>query len=441
MPRTLAASLVVAALAAGWAPRAADAQTRSEPRPWGHVSFYMSTYRFVPEAGEPMTSSEVVTAVTYQTGELVGPGVEYALDARRSQQTMAGRDPRVSVYNAYVGASVAGGTVRLRGGQMWLPELGGLGSVSGGLVEIRRQSPTGVGRFRAGAFAGVEPETHQIGFVRDVRKFGGYAALEGARGRRHVAGFVRLMHGGVAERQVVTFSNFIPAGSRFFLYQVGEYDLSGPAGQGDGRLSFLLVNGRARAGSRVELQGSFHRGRSIDARSITDDILNGRPVATAAAEGYFYESLGSRVTVLVTSRTRVHGGYTRDRNNRDSAPTGRTLYGVSSADLAGTGVDVTVSGSRIERPTGRNNSLYASVGRQVGRKVYVSVDYISSLSVIRFTRFDGLTVELRPETIRVGGSAVITLGRHVSILATAEQTRDNDSHEFRLMSGLTYRFR
>jgi len=432
------------AVIAAWiavSPATALAQTRPAPRPWGRISFYFSTYRFTPDTGEERTASEMITAVTYQTAERFEPGLEYALEARHATQTTAGRDPRISVYNAWVGGSIAGGTIHVRGGQMWLPELGGLGSVSGGLIEARQITPGQAGRLRAAAFFGVEPQTHAVGFVPNVTKFGVYATLEGSRGRRHVAGFVQLTQRGVPERRVLAFSNFVPTGGRLFIYQVGEYDLSGPAGQGAGRLSFLLVNGRLQASDRVEVQGSFHRGRSLDARSITDDILNGRPVDAATAEGYFYESLGGRVTVALANRSRAYAGYTRDRNNRDSAPTGRQLYGFSSTDVAGSGIDATLSASRIERPTGGYHSLYASVGRQLGRRVYVSIDYTSSLSIVRFTRQDGVTVETRPETKRLGGSTVLTLGRHVTVQGMIEQTRDADSREWRVMSGITYRFR
>jgi hypothetical protein len=147
------------------------------------------------------------------------------------------------------------------------------------------------------------------------------------------------------------------------------------------------------------------------------------------------------VTVEVIPRVRVHAGYTRDRNNLGSPPTGRLSLGVNASDLAGTGVDLTVSDARFERPTGRFHSLYLSVGRQLGRLVYLSGDYSTSLSVVRFTRFDGVVVETRPETRQFGGSAVVYVGRHVSLLGNATLTRDGDYTDTRLLSGITYRFR
>jgi len=138
---------------------------------------------------------------------------------------------------------------------------------------------------------------------------------------------------------------------------------------------------------------------------------------------------------------RVHAGYTRDRNNRDSASTGRLSLGGSAQNIAGTGLDLTISDSRVDRPTGQYHSLYFSAGRQLGRAVYVTGDYSSAVNVVRFTRLDGFTVETRPSTRQFGGSAMIYLARNLSLLITATQTTDEDLRELRLMTGLTYRLR
>ncbi len=413
------------------------------PRPTIRVSFYTNAARMTSDAGIPeQTFAEYITSMTLGLGDGPGNGLEYGVDLRHSQPSDPNRDPRLSVYDSYVGARFAGGAWRARVGQMWLSDLGGLGSVAGGLVEYHQQkATTRLGRFRAGGFGGIEPKTFEFGYQRDIRKLGAYAALEGSGGRRHTAGYVRVDNGGLTERSVLAFSNFVPARARVFIYQAAEYDLAGPAGQGTGGLSYLFVNARVSPARQVELQGIFNRGRSIDARTITDDVLNGRPVPAASLDGLLYESAGGRVTVEILKRVRVHGGYTRDRNNRDSAPTGRTTVGASTQDLAGSGVDLTVSNTRIDRPTGRYDSLYLSGGRQVGRAVYLSADYSSSVSLVRYTRSDGLTVELRPETRQFGGSAIITVGRHMSVHAMVTDTRDDEIHEYRILAGLTLRTR
>jgi hypothetical protein len=433
-----------AALAGAAAPAFAQAPAPlPAPRPTARVSFYTNAARLTSNSGAPeQTFAEFITSLNFGLGDGPGNGLEYGVDMRHAQPTAPGRDPRLSVYDSFIGARFAGGAWRARVGQMWLSDLGGLGSVAGGLVEFRQvKATTTLGRFRAGGFGGIEPKTYDFGYQRDIRKMGAYAALEGSGGRRHTAGYVRVDHGGLNERSVLTVTNFVPARSRVFVYQAAEYDLSGPAGQGTGGLSYLFVNARVSPARPIELQGIFNRGRSIDARTITDDVLNGRPVPAASLDGLLYESAGGRVTVEILRRVRVHGGYTRDRNNRDSAPTGRTTVGASTQDLAGSGVDLTVSNTRIDRPTGRYDSLYISGGRQVGRAVYLSADYSSSVSLVRYTRSDGLTVELRPETRQFGGSAIINLGRYLSVHAMVTDTRDDEIHEYRVLAGLTIRTR
>ena len=50
-----------------------------------------------------------------------------------------------------------------------------------------------------------------------------------------------------------------------------------------GSLTYFFVNARYTANRCLEIQGSYHRGRSFDSRSIVRDQLDGRPVGSAAA--------------------------------------------------------------------------------------------------------------------------------------------------------------
>ena len=185
--------------------------------------------------------------------------------------------------------------------------------------------------------------------------------------------------------------------------------------------------------NRVELQGTYSRGHSIDARSLGSDVINGRPIAQSAVDGLLYESIGGRVTVEPISRVHIYGGYSRDKNNRDTAPTGRTLIGGYASNVAKSGIDISASDSLMNRPTGSYHSRYVSAGRQIGRTVYVSGDYSTSLSVVRFSRSDGITIETRPHTTRFSGTTTVIVGRSVSVLATVEHTRDDQVREFRIL--------
>ncbi len=410
------------------------------PRPGGRLSFFVNAAQLTTDTGS-YNSGEFVTTVTYGLTDRTANGVEYGVDMRYAQPTVAGRDARLSVYDSYVGGRFNGGAMRVRAGQMWLTDLGALGAVAGGLFEYQKKSISAAGRLRVGGFGGIEPDMYQVGYTPGVRKYGGYAVLEGGAGRRHVAGFVRIDHSGLAERSVMSVTNFLPVRSKVFLYQVLEYDLTGPGGQGSGGLSYFFVNARAALAKRVEVQGLFNRGRSVDARTITDDVLNGRIVTPAALDGLLYQSAGARLTVTVASGLRAYVGYTHDRNNHDSEATTRLTFGASAQNVAHSGVDVTVSDSQIQRMTGNYQSFYLSAGRQLGRAVYVSGDYSSAVSIVRYTRLDGLTIETRPSTRQFGGSATINVSRSASLFANLTRTTDDDTHEMRVLAGLTYRLR
>ena len=187
--------------------------------------------------------------------------------------------------------------------------------------------------------------------------------------------------------------------------------------------------------------GTYNRGRALDARQLTADLLTGRPLTQQAVEGLTYESAGGRVTVQAVRGLHVYASYARDRNNRDDAPTARVMFGGQAGDIVKSGVDAAFSDARIERSTGPYHSRYVSVGRGIGRAAYASVDYSTSLSVIRFERLDGVIIETRPSTRRWSGSSSINVGRAVSLLLTVDRTTDDTVRDLRMLTGLSYRIR
>ena len=138
---------------------------------------------------------------------------------------------------------------------------------------------------------------------------------------------------------------------------------------------------------------------------------------------------------------RVWGGYGQDTNDRDADATGRVSFGASATNLARTGIDLKVTDYRYSTGSSSSyDSWYVSVGRSLGTRVYLSGEFNTSLSMLRLTQADGVIIENRPKTKRVGGSAVINLNRRMGLLMNADYTIDDNYHEFRLLAGLTYRF-
>lgn len=412
--------------------------------PTGRVAVYASGARATQANGLTSSYGDIMTAVSYSFLDRTNDGVEYGLDMRHTAYTIQGRNPRVSIYNGFVGARLADGHASVRAGHLWLDDLGSLGSVAGAQLEARSGEipAAGPGRWRGGLFAGLDPNMYDFGYGDGVRKMGGYAVLEGARGRRHVAGYVNVHNGDMTERSVLSIANFVPAGP-FFAYQAAEYDLSPIAGGlGHDGLTYFFTNMRWTASRRIELQGTLSRGRSVDARGLSDDIQAGRPVTQQSVDGLLYQSYGGRITAEVLPRVRVYGGYSRDRNNREDAPTGRWLAGGYAGNVLGSGVDLTVSDSRIMRPTGTYHSTYASAGRELGRRLYATAEFSTALSLVRFTRSDGIVVETRPSTKRFGGNVSLQMWRATSAFVLVERTLDNDDYrEWRALSGLTFRLR
>lgn len=431
--------VVVAAVVGLALAGAAEAQDR---KAWGRVSFYGNGSSTSFDDGVQSSFAELIGNITFQSATGDDVTYDYRADIRLAGYPGSGdRGRRVSIYDAYAGARFGGGRFGVRAGQMWLNDLGGLGSVGGGMFEYRSRKRANGDRWRAALFGGLEPKVLDAGYVDSVFKAGGLFTYEGARMRRHVVGFVHIRDNGMTERSVISFTNFLPVNSKLFVYQAGEWDLKGPGVSGGGSLTYFFTNARYAPGKLVELQGTYHRGRSIDQRSIIRDQLDGRPVDPKALDGMRFESWTGRVTFSLTRTLRVFGGYGQDRNNRDDQVSGRVTAGLYTSNLFRTGLDVTASTNRIDRGTnGSYNSWYVSVGRQVGRAVYLSGDYTSSLSVYHFTSATGFVIDTRPTSRRVALSGVINATRAASLLVTAERVLYNDSNQWRVLSGLTYRF-
>jgi hypothetical protein len=297
------------------------------------------------------------------------------------------------------------------------------------------------GRFRAGVFGGLEPRVLDTGYAENVTKAGGYVAYDGDAARRHTVGYVVVRNQSMRERAVVSTTNYVPIGRRVFIYQAAEYDAARPAGEVERGLAYLFATARVLVTERFDLQSTYNRGRSIDARTLSEDILSGRPLSAAVLDRFLFESAGGRATVEVARGVRVYAGYTRDKNSREADATNRTLIGGYASNVLGSGFDVSASDSLLARPGGSYHSRYVSVGHQLGRLVYVSGDYSTSLSVVRFSRSDGVVVEHRPHTTRLSTTATSNLGRSFSLLFTAERTLDDGFRELRVLTGLSYRMR
>lgn len=413
-----------------------------KPKATGRVSVFSDTWSMTPDGAAGQRFGQIISSASFHAPDTEEDGVDYGIDTRFSGLSSNARPNSFSLYEAYAGVRTGDGTLRLRAGNVWLNELGALGSLAGAVAEARQApAPERHLRWRLGVFGGLEPRILNFGYYAGVKKFGAYTALDGEAGRRHTAAYVTLRDQSLVERSVVAVSNFIPAKRVFFLYQALEYDVAQPAGQARAGLSYFYANARYNASSRVELQGTYNRGRSVDTRGLADDVINGRPIAQSSVDGLAYESRGGRITVEPVSRVRIYAGYSQDRTNRDDRPSGRVTVGGYASDVGHTGFDLSASYWRIDRTNLAYHSEYVSLGRQVGRRAYVTADFTTSLSLVRFVRSsDGIVIEDRPRTRRLSGTGSINIGGSTTLQFTVDRMWDTGVQQFRLLTGATHRF-
>lgn len=432
--RLLAVSLTIAAfLAAGPAP----GQTHGS---YGRMTIFGNMQRTKFDGGASRSFNTMTLTFTLRSPVTDASGLEYAFDVRGSAYPSAEeRSTRTTIYDGWAGGRTAGGRLAFRAGQMWINDLGAVGSVGGAMAEFRAR-PISAGGMRFGLFAGAEPKNFDAGYVSGVRKGGGWLAYDGARNRRHVVGYVLMKDSSLTERSVITTMNFIPVGKKLFIYQTGEYDLRGPGGIGKGGLNYIFANARFTPMRSLEFMGTYHHGRSIDTRSITQDVLNGRPVDQKALDGFLFESAGGRISVEPMRNVRIYGGYARDKNNNEDKAAGRITAGLWAGNIAGSGIDLTLSDNRMKRSNRNNDAWYASIGHSFGPRVYLSADYSTSLSLIRITDSGGATIDSRPKSKRYGVNGVWNVNRTFSTIFTVEQLKETGTSDDRALLGLTYRF-
>jgi hypothetical protein len=431
----IAASIVAAAAAVCCTPGAA-AQTT----PQGRFALFSSWSQRTWGTDSSSDFTEIIAILSLYGGENADSTFEYGLDSRVAYYPSTSRDERVSLYDAYVGVHSRDRSWNVRLGQMWLHDLGGLGSFGGIFAEYRQPRPSSWGQWRFGLFAGYELATYQLEYLKDIQKGGIYAALDGDHGRQHVLGYVRVRNQGVTERSVVVFSNFIPVGRSLRFYQALEYDTEGPAGLGDPALTYFMFNLNYQISSVVGIQGTYHDGRSIDTRSIAEDVIEGRPVAPEQLDGLLFESARVRLMVRPSRNVSVWAGYGNDRNNRDDPTADRFNLGFSARRIFGSAADFNVSATRTERGEDSYDSLWASLGYGFGSRVYVSLEYRDTLSVYHQSRGDGETIEIRPNSEMYSITTNVNLSRRFSLLLELEFLNHSDFEERRVLTGLIIRF-
>jgi hypothetical protein len=410
---------------------------------YARISLFGQAVQRSFEGADGSTFSEIVATLTFRSAIQEKGGFEYAFDLRAYGYPSAeGRSQRLALYDAYLGWRAPSGRFAFKVGQMWLNDLGGLGSIGGAEAEfvLSNKLPNGIGKLTFSAFGGLEPKIMKAGYVSDIMKFGGFFSLEGDGARRHILGYINVQNQGLTERSVLVFTNYVPVKRSFFLYQTLEYDLVGPAGLGSSKLTYFFANLRFTPWRPLELQGIYHRGWSIDTRMITENQLNGRPIDEQALEGLLYESLEGRLTFRFFSGYQIFAGYGQNRTSRLDQRMNHATFGFFAANLFKSGFDLRVSDLNYTGGTNSSyNALYISLGRNLGRSVYLEAYYSSSVSVFRIIN-NTWSVEMRPKTSRYGISSMIHLLRSASLLIAVDRLGDDFSKEISFLTGISYRF-
>ncbi len=352
----------------------------------------------------PTRRRPVRTAFDFETPDFEGAGTEYRLNLRQSMRSS--RTPPLVVNDGYVGYRFgAQGQVRVRAGHMWLPDSA---RRAGSRADSSRPPAAPVGR-------GVRRARRSVRRPRGPRLHHGLCAerpesrrLCGARTGIPAAAHRRLhAHpaGAFVERSVVTVTNFVPMGfAGLHLPGGGVRPHRSRQRRGTSRAG-VPARQRARDCRTAGRSAGHGPAGPIDRRAHVDRRTAQRTRRDAGAP--------RRPAVRV-------GGRTRDRRSRAKHPHLRWLHPRPGQPKRSAHRPPAHRWTRGKRgwfrpgrvrlefahrlPAGDYHSSYVSIGHSLGRRGYLSVDYATSLSVVRFIRSDGVVIDTRPRTRRVSGN-------------------------------------
>jgi len=198
-------------------------------------------------------------------------------------------------------------------GRQFATELTSIGVYDGATLEY------GLGRWRAGAFAGLQPDAIDFGFSTDLREHGAYISWrDSPTGRVRWAftgGFVGSYQDGEINREsAVLQARFI--GDRAFAYAIQEVDINrGWRMEAEGTslsATGTFVSGRYRLTEKVAVDGGFDSRRNV--RVYRDRITPETEFDDSARRGYWsgVELRPARAARLAVTLRLTEGGSSGD---------------------------------------------------------------------------------------------------------------------------------
>jgi hypothetical protein len=219
------------------------------------------------------------------------PKLSYSADVRTRRtyrSTPSGESSSeglTRVYRLYAAYGAESG-FRAIVGRQFATELTSIGVYDGATVEY------GLGRWRAGAFAGLQPDAIDFGFSTDLREHGAYISWrDNPTGRVRWAftgGFVGSYQDGDINREsAVLQARFV--GDRAFAYAIQEVDINrGWRMEAEGTslsATGTFVSGRYRLTEKVAVDGGFDSRRNV--RVYRDRITPETEFDDSARRGYW----------------------------------------------------------------------------------------------------------------------------------------------------------
>ncbi len=319
-----------------------------------------------------------------------GTGWNLQLDLRDRLTIGESSHHLLSVYDARLVYDDSNRPFYLAVGQMNLYDTAGIGELLGAMGGYRPKR-----NLLVGGYAGLRPDLYGTGLDAGFQKFGVFARYFGPRARSFSVSYNELLYSGKSERRFIYLNGLSPVGERAVFYGNLEFEL-GRNIQAADRLSRLFLNGRVDFLRDFDVIASFSSGKGLDFHRFL--LEHGAdPLGSFSELERFYYNLqyGARLRYRIRNGWRVYVGERVSERKDQSIRNYTTQLGISTGQLAETGVSLYANYNLNRGDTSESNSLYLSVSKTLGRHSW-NTSYSTSFNGLRFNSTAGF-----PEVVHV----------------------------------------
>ncbi len=390
-------------------------------------NFYLRGRFYVDWFGAQYESrffSQLSSRLRLEIGNPPGNGWTLKFDIRNRRRL--GRDSRnqLTIYDYRLTFDDLNNPFFLAVGQMNLYDTGGIGELLGGSMGFK-WTP----RLLIAGYGGLKPDLFSTSRDQYLRKYGVFARYLGPGAKTVSLSYNELSFLGELERRFFYMKGLFPIKGRAVLYGNMEYELAPNISKAD-RLSRLFLNARFDLTNFVDLTTNYSSGRGLDYHSYLLERTQNPVINDLDLERFYYSiSYGANMRLKLSRQVRFFVGKRESQAKDDGIRNHTTRIGLSTGNIAGTGLSFYASYNINRGDQSESDSLYSSISKTFGRLTWTA-NYSTSFNGLRFDSVDGSPEPIHIENRRTfSNDLFMIISRALAISVQHERTLGRDINE------------